>query len=685
MKISIIIMIMAGFFSTVFSQDAGNQVHFNIPGNNQINTEDTIQKLLLIKKIPIQKKEAEIQDYKLESDIARDITKYLRDLDDKSRALYDFKTPFRDMVGTSSDPAVLEVSAERKAKKEDYKIKVLQTAKPDSFMSSSYPKNKALPPCEFTVSIGGKSFKFKFAGGTIYQLADALQQQARDVIDTRIINDTDTSSILVISGKDTGEKNKLNFSGDISALREINLLGEGEPKTDEKKIDFSRLSAKSANPISSDSNRVRLMPGDEGEVNLLQENIRISEGTVFYFNALMRPYNPAPAETNINAPNLDINLMEPVSVSNVTVSGGSLISYFEENKKAPEIISNYTEILTLSFDDGTGKSYYIDNTGNFSNSLGTYKDKTVVKLTVRNKNTDREFLISDARLVTKISEGGIQPKNIISRACDSIINFDGVEVKRDKNIIDNLIDGVTITLKSESKEPVTASIDHNYKKIEDSLSAWIESYNKTMEYLHVVTTPNLDHTPLSQRSQDNLKIGAFQAESPVIILMNRLREIPSAPYKTIYDRQLSLLEQIGIFTKRNGSFDKNSDEWNSARIGLLNFELEKFRSELKTRFEGVEQLFAYDTHGDLIKDSGAAVAINQTLRLSLGAGSFFEERIVFNNNKIKDGQKDIEKMNRDLVIYEQDLREKYGKMNQVLTETANKEKWLNSQMKNNEQ
>jgi len=123
MKISIIIMIMAGFFSTVFSQDAGNQVHFNIPGNNQINTEDTIQKLLLIKKIPIQKKEAEIQDYKLESDIARDITKYLRDLDDKSRALYDFKTPFRDMVGTSSDPAVLEVSAERKAKKKEQKIK----------------------------------------------------------------------------------------------------------------------------------------------------------------------------------------------------------------------------------------------------------------------------------------------------------------------------------------------------------------------------------------------------------------------------------------------------------------------------------------------------------------------------------------------------------------------------------
>lgn len=240
---------------------------------------------------------------------------------------------------------------------------------------------------------------------------------------------------------------------------------------------------------------------------------------------------------------------------------------------------------------------------------------------------------------------------------------------------------MTLNLKSESKEQVTASIDHDYKKIEDALLAWIDSYNKSMEYLHIVTTPSLDHTPLSQRSPDNLKIGAFQTESPVIILMNRLRTIPAAPYKTVYTRELSLLEQIGIYTKKNGTFSVNSEEWNSTKMGLLNIELEKFRNALKSRFDGVEQLFAYDTHGDMVKDSGAAVSVNQTLRLSIGTGSFFDERIVFNNRKIGDEQKEIEKMNRDLVTYEQDLREKYGKMNQVLTETANKEKWLNGQLK----
>ncbi len=676
----IILLFLSLFYIKSFTEETSGKVFFNIPGNSKLDTEDTIQKLILIKKMPIQKKESEIQDIKLENDIAKDLTKFLRDLDDKSRAMYDFKSPFRDMVGSSSDTAVLEAGAERRAKKENYKVTVLQTAKPDSFKSSSTPRNKVLPPCEFTAGMNGKTLKIKFAGGSIYQLADAIQQQAGDILTTQIINDTESSSILVVSGKETGEKNKLSFGGDISALSLINLIGQGEAKTEDHSIDFSKIASSGA-PIVSDNKKVDLKPGDEGRVSMTSDNIKIGEGTVFYFNASMNAYKPEAEGTNFGISNVDINLMEPVSVSNVTVAGGSLISYYEEKKELPAEVSNFTEILTLTFSDGTVKTYLIDNTGSFSNSLSTYKDKTVDSVTVRNKNTDKEILISDARFSTKISEGGIQPKNPISKACDSIINFNGVEVKRDKNAIGDLVDGVNFNLKSESKTPVDVSIDHDYKKVEDAILAWVDSYNKAMEYLHIVTAPNLDHTPLSKRSQENLKDGVFETESSVTILMNRLRTITEEPYKTVYERQLNLLEQIGLYTKKNGSFDRTSEEWTSARMGLLNIEIEKLRSELKMRFDGVEQIFAYDTHGDLVKDSGVAVAANQALRLGIGTGSFFERRIAYNDEKIKQSQKDIEKMTVNLSAYEQDLREKYGKMNQVINDTGNKEKWLNSQLK----
>ena len=96
MRISLIVVLLAGFTAAAaFAQEANNQVHFNIPGNNQINTEETIQKFLMIKKIPIQKKEAEIQDFKLENDIVKDLTKYLRDLDEKSEGALRFQIAFQ--------------------------------------------------------------------------------------------------------------------------------------------------------------------------------------------------------------------------------------------------------------------------------------------------------------------------------------------------------------------------------------------------------------------------------------------------------------------------------------------------------------------------------------------------------------------------------------------------------------
>ncbi len=682
MKYTLSLFIILCFFTQFYGQETQKKIYMNIPGSkDKIDTEDIIQKLLLIKKLPMQKKESEIQDYKLENDLIKDFSKYLRDLDEKSRGLYDFKSPFREMVGNSSDASVLDVIAGRKAKKEDYKIFVMQTAKPDSFMSASTPKNKALPPCSFTISIGGTVYKFKFSGGTIIQLADSLQQQAQDALDIRLVNDTASTAVLVISGKQTGEKNKLKFDGDVKALMDINLLGFSDAKTDDRKIDFSRIVAKSANPINATARSVELKPGDEGEVGLSDENIKVEDNSILYFNARIDPFNPEAALSNVDLTNLDISLMEPVKVSNVTVAGGSLITFYEEKKELPPLVSNFTEILTLNFTDGTVKTYFIDASGMFSNALTTYKGKTVEKAVVRNKNTDREFIISDARIVTKISEGGLQPKNTISKACDAIISFDGVEVRRDKNTIEDLVDGVTLNLKNESKDPVMVNIDHDYKKVEDAVLAWVDSYNKAMEFLFIITKPNQDRTPLSQRTPETMKDGVFQTETTLLILRNKLRSITSEPYKTVYEKALSLLEQIGLYTKKTGSFSLSSDEWTSAKMGLLNVELDKFHTVLKTKFDGVEQLFANDTDGDLVKDSGVAVAANQSLKLGIGAGSFIDRRIAFNDARIKDDQRDIDKMNSDLASYELEQRKKYGRMNQVLSETENKQKWLNNQVK----
>ncbi|MCX7871610.1 MAG: hypothetical protein N2485_08635, partial [bacterium] len=75
-----------------------------IPGaSDKFNTEDAIQKLMAVKKIPITEKELNIKDIEIENSIIRDFSQYLRNLDSKSKSLYDYQSPFREMKGYSDD------------------------------------------------------------------------------------------------------------------------------------------------------------------------------------------------------------------------------------------------------------------------------------------------------------------------------------------------------------------------------------------------------------------------------------------------------------------------------------------------------------------------------------------------------------------------------------------------------
>lgn len=663
------------------SKNPSGKVYMPLPGvSEKINTEDIISKLVYIKRLPIQKKETDNQDIKIESDILKDFSKYLRDLDTKSKNLYDFQNPFGDMTGDTSDKTVLEAIAGRKAKKDNYKVTVFQTAKPDSFMSSSLARNQKLPAGTFTITVGNKTNLIKFGGGTLAQLMANIRETAEEDIDIKLVNDTSSTYILVLSGKKTGEKNRITFGGDTKVLFEAGILKMGEDKTEESVIDFSGIVSKNGASIPSSQTSVQAKPGTEGELPLKNKKIAIKDNTILYFNTRINRYDQMD-QTNEGSGLLDISPMEGVTVSNVTVSGGSLITTYEEQKEIPAVVSNFTEIFTLVFNDGTIKTFYVDADGVFSNSLSTYKGKTLEKMTLRNANTDRDVVLSDMKVVSVIEQGGPQPKNAITKACDAIISFNGVEIKRDKNLIDDLIDGVTLNLLNESKVPVNVTIDHNYKKVEDAIIAWIDSYNKCMEYLAILTRPNLDKTPLNERTQESLKTGVFQTETSLQLLKNRLRSDASSAYKTDLGRDLALLEQIGIFTKKPGNFNTSSEEWEAAKMGLLTAEPDKIETALKAKFEAVAQLFANDTTGDLAKDTGVAYMINTDMRIVLGTGSFIERRLALNDTKIKNNNKEIGDMTSELADYEMTLRRKYGKMNQVISETDSKSKWLNNQTK----
>jgi len=666
--------------STLWGASITNKPILNLPGTeNKFDTEGTIKKLVEVKRIPILKKQQEIQDLKIENQIIQDFVSYLRELDTKSKKLYSFESPFGDKLANSTDEYSLSAIAQRKAKKDTYQIRVIQIAQADSFASRSLSRFDNLPPGDFSITMGDTTVKVRFRGGNIYQLAEQLNQQAAEIIEAKVIADTPSTGVLVITGKKTGQKNKLTFSGNLDPLFKADILKMGEDKKDIYTPPLNRSLTKKGNPIISPSS-LTLKP--ESEVDLpLPDGPEIKENTSLIFSIAITPLPVEESPTNYLL-DFPIEKMESVQVSNVTVEGGSLIVYYEEPKAPPVRISNFQDYIAVEFSDGQVQYLSPTASGTYSNQMVMQKGKKIVRLYFKNANTDKQVTIQNVSVETVVSEGGIQGKNPVSKAQDAIFTLDGIEVKRDKNTIDDVIDGVSLTLKNPSSMPVTLTIDHDYEKIYQAILDWVHAYNQVMEYLAIVTAPDKDRTPLSERSQETLRNGVFQADVSFSTLRSKLRTIAQNAYPTVYGRELTVLEQIGIYTKKAGSFSTSDEDWNTAKMGLLQVDENRLKDAIRTKIDGVEQLFASDTTGDMVKNEGIAVQINIQLRYSYGPGSFTTLRMDSNKQKIATKEKEIEKMNRELEDYELKLRQEYGRMNQAIQQSEAQKKWLQGQFPN---
>ena len=682
-KIIISILIFALFVGGMYAVSP----RISIPGTkDKMNSEEIIDKLMMVKKMPITTKEDQNKDTKLEIELLKALSQTVGELNNRTKALYDFQNPFGEMIGTSSDPTSLDAVTSRRAEQRKYKIGILQLAEADSFMSESLPKSKALSPSDFTIKINDEIVTVKFRGGTIDQLAQTLREASAN-LEVRVINNTPQTVILQMNGKNTGLKNKMVFTGNLKAMYESGLLADGVARTDEKKISFEGIENRGSVPVSGDTTKAQLKSKAWGELDLSGEEMTIMPNSIFVFEAdvrLLKAIAKTEKQFSAEFSTNELNKMGNVTVSNVTVVGPELIPYFNETTaEAAQPVTNFTQILTCVFDDGMITPISVNSAGSYTNSFSAFAGKRIVKLMLRNDNTDREIVIANPRLVTVLQAGGVQPKLPISSACDSTITLDGVTVTRDNNNIGDLIPMVTLNLKRETKFPVELAIDHNYQIVIDKIKDWVDSYNKVLDFVNILVKPNLDKTALHLRDKEDMREfakGVFQTEGTLTTLKTTMRTIVMNAYPTSLAMDLRLLEQIGIYTKKPGAYSPNTEEFENMKIGVLQVDENALKDALHTKFDAVEDLFAYDRDNDHAKEIGIAVGLADLLKNYLGEG-YIKKKIDGNTAKIKDVEKDIAKMTEELDDYEMQLREAYGKMNQAILDADSQKKWLESQMK----
>ena len=146
--------------------------------------------------------------------------------------------------------------------------------------------------------------------------------------------------------------------------------------------------------------------------------------------------------------------------------------------------------------------------------------------------------VAEYQLVQKVS------------AQNAIVELNGIEIERSANIIDDVIDGKTLTLKAISEQSISISGDFDAEIAKNLMLDFVGTLNDFKRHLGNLTQRNIDGLSQSPFSSDAAVKGMYTQ------LNNLLRE-PLAGFGTsdIY------LAQMGVMTNRDGSISLNEDKF----------------------------------------------------------------------------------------------------------------------------
>ena len=135
-------------------------------------------------------------------------------------------------------------------------------------------------------------------------------------------------------------------------------------------------------------------------------------------------------------------------------------------------------------------------------------------------------------------------------AQNAIVELNGIAIERSDNIIDDLIDGKTLTLKAISEQSISISGDFDTEIAKNLMLNFVETLNGFKEYLGSIT----------QRDTEGLSQSPFSSDASVkgmYTQFNNLLREPIAGFGTgdIY------LAQMGVMTNRDGSISLNEDKF----------------------------------------------------------------------------------------------------------------------------
>ena len=627
----------------------------SIPGVNS-TYEKLVEALMKKERIPRDREAEKLEHLKLEDDSWRQVNKFSLEVRNAARDLYSFNNPFVEKIAESSNERSFTATASRGAKDQNVKLNIVQVAEADKFLSTEINKDLQIPKGKYTFKIGEKSVSVNWKGGKYKGFIDLVNSKAKEILNISEIKITPDTKSLLFSSNMTGAKNRLEFAddalpfaiemglikkNDTSAIKTSVSSIETKPETSQK-IDFSEaVRAKGQYvmeltvSIKEPSKEVVQKKEEPGEKIYEQIGSIAYRGIVVQNEPSNDGLEKTKMETNkVSGPKVDMNILALESTRGVLIP-------------LPPLSEN-AEKQTITI------------------PLAEYGD--VKALAINNNNSDKAVFIENIKIFDPKAAGDYIPVNPVSTAQDAIINFEGIQIKREKNDIDDLIPGVTLHAHESSEKQEKLTIKPDVEAVKNAIIELVAKYNRVFAQINILTQnkPEIieELTYLSEAEIEDAqkKLGLMYADSTLITLKSNLRQTINTAYKPANDSKIFMLAQLGISTKSDSSGGIDM----SRLRGYLEIDEKKLDEVLKNNMEEVKLFFGFDSDGDILIDSGLAHAMYEYINPYTQRGGIFGIKTDSLKLKMDSSQKRIENYDKKLAEKELALKKKYGIMDGTL-------------------
>lgn len=659
----------------------------NIPGvTDQYNTNDTVEKLMKIERIPLTREQNQLESLKTEKNAWRDINTRLTSLRDNTKTLYSFENPFNSKLTSSTEEYAVTAEANRSASLQSFKIDVLQAASSDRFLSDELENDFKVPQGTYTYKVGEKQISFNWKGGSLKDFSAAINKRGNNIIKSSIIGASAGKKSLLIEAIPTGKENRLifeddakNFAFDSGMVDKIKSQTQSFAESQTEILPVNKIEYDEPvymPPLSltntkydEEKQTATVEPRGAYQVKVPEKILR---DTDLHLQFTITEKQTEDITTEINK-----TLLQPELPDAGTAEyGGIVISNnlsdtnlnLPPEPPAPLEPVKTNQILYAVLEDGTEKEIPYESAeegkaAQIDVKLSEYPG--IKAIAVRNKNTGTSYEISSFTALDPVKDLGYGPKHPVSTAEDAIIKYEGITITRSSNKIDDVVPEITLNVHDKTEKTATISVKPDVDASKTAIIDFVGKYNQAVAELNILSQnkpeiiEELDYLTSDEKEAEQKKLGLFQSDFSLTNIKSNMASTIAARYMFSDSAEVTMLSQLGIATNAGGY----SGGYSQSKLrGYLEIDEKKLDDALANHLDDIKMLFGYDSDGDLIVDTGIAYKLDKQISAYTQTGGILAMKTSSLDSKIKSSETKITKLESQMAKKEAELRNKYSQM-----------------------